>query len=159
MFAAVDAERERLGEWMPWVVHATAIGAYSSFIKNALRSDEEGTEFHRGLFVGDQVIGGCGASVDLVNRGAEVGYWLSSSHEGRGVMTEAVRHLVGFLFDDYEVHRIMIRAAVGNGRSRAIAERLGFTFEGTQRESLVLDDVPTDAAVYSMLEQEWRARS
>ena len=115
---------------MPWVPHATGPGAFTAFIKGALRSDEEGTEFHRGLFAGDQVVGGCGASVDLVNRVAEMGYWLSSAWEGRGVMTEAVRNLVAFLFDDYEVHRIVIRAAVENTRSRAIAERLGFTLEG-----------------------------
>ncbi|MEK7251759.1 MAG: GNAT family protein [Actinomycetota bacterium] len=159
LFAAVNAERDRLGEWMPWVPHATGPGAFTAFIQGALRSDEEGTEFHRGLFARDQVIGGLGASVDLVNRVAEVGYWMISSFEGRGVMTEAVRNLVAFLFDDYEVHRIVIRAAVENTRSRAIAERLGFTPEGIQRESLILNETPTDAAVYSMLEQEWRPGS
>jgi ribosomal-protein-serine acetyltransferase len=105
------------------------------------------------------VAGGVGSTLDLVNREAEVGYWLAETYEGRGIITAAVRALLGYLFDEVEVNRVMLRAAVGNMRSRAVAERLGFTLEGVQRQALILDEVPTDSAMYSLLASEWKAMS
>lgn len=156
--AAVDRDRSRLGRWMPWVPHSTTPESFVAFITAARRLEDDGTAFHRGLFDGAVVAGGCGTTVDLVNREAEIGYWLGAVYEGRGLVTEAVGAMLGFLFDDYAVHRVVIRAAVTNVRSRAVAERYGFIEEGVQREALILDEVPTDAAMYSLLEDEWRRR-
>lgn len=158
LLTAVEADRSRLAHWLPWVPYSTTEDSFTSFFVAARHQEEEGTAFHRGLFDGTVVAGGCGASVDLVNRAAEVGYWLASRYEGRGVMTESVLATLEFLFDEYAVHRVVIRAAVGNLRSRSVAERLGFQFEGILREALMLEEVPTDAAIYSLLEEEWRAR-
>lgn len=158
LLSAVDADRERLARWMPWVPHSTTVEAFATFIAAARRQEDDGIAFHRGLFDAATVAGGCGTTVDLVNREAEIGYWLGGAYEGRGVITEAVGAMLGFLFDDYAVHRVVIRAAVGNVRSRAVAERYRFTLEGIQRQALILDEVPTDAAMYSLLEDEWRSR-
>jgi ribosomal-protein-serine acetyltransferase len=146
LLVAIDADRER----SPSGCHGAVLHHrrdFAAFISGSRRQEESGTAFHRGLFDDQVVAGGCGASVDLVNREAEVGYWLGAAYEGRGIIGESVRSLLHFLFDDYEVHRVVIRAALGNVRSRAVAERLGFTLEGIQREALMLDEIPTDAAM------------
>ena len=57
----------------------------------------------------------------------------------------------------WELNRIEIRAAVGNARSRAIPERLGFREEGTLREAELVDGAALDIVVYSMLASQWRA--
>lgn len=158
LLAAVEADRTRLARWMPWVPYSTTAEAFTGFIAAARQKEDDGLAFHRGLFDGASVAGGCGATVDLVNREAEIGYWLGTSYEGRGVITEAVGAMLGFLFDDYAVHRVVIRAAVENLRSRAVAERYRFTEEGILRQALILDEVPTDAVIYSLLEDEWRNR-
>ncbi|MBI5156739.1 MAG: GNAT family N-acetyltransferase [Acidimicrobiia bacterium] len=158
LFAAVDTDRERLLRWMPWVPHSTTVETFVEFITAARRQEDDGVAFHRGLFDGTTVAGSCGATVDLVNRAAEIGYWLGGAYEGRGVITEAVGLMLGFLFDDYAVHRVVIRAAVENVRSRAVAQRYRFTEEGILREALILDEVPTDAVISSLLEDEWRSR-
>jgi RimJ/RimL family protein N-acetyltransferase len=40
-------------------------------------------------------------------------------------------------------------------RSRALAERLGFSYEGTLRKALRLSDGYHDDAVYAVLAEEW----
>lgn len=156
--AAVESTRERLARWMPWVPHATGEMAYRGFIRDATRQEDDGRAVHRGLFVGSTVVGGLGAGIDAMNREADVGYWVVPAWEGKGIVTEAVTLLLDHLFDVEGIHRAVIRAAVANARSRAVAERLGFVQEGVLREALVLQERSVDAAIYSMLEPEWRER-
>ena len=59
---------------------------------------------------------------------------------------------------DFGVHRVEIRVASSNVRSRRIPERLGFTHEGKQREaSPAPDGSYDDLEIYSVLDREWRA--
>ena len=50
-----------------------------------------------------------------------------------------------------------IRAAVGNARSRALPQRLGFREEGILREAERVGDAYLDVVVYSVLASEWRS--
>ena len=70
-------------------------------------------------------------------------------------MTLAVRALVEHAFRGLRVHRVEIRAAVDNVRSRAIPERLGFTNEGVLRGAQRFPDRYEDLVVYSLLAPEW----
>ena len=72
-------------------------------------------------------------------------------------MTRAVATVVEHALSVWELNRIEIRAAVGNARSRAIPQRLGFREEGTLREAERVGDRYLDVVVYSMLGSEWRA--
>ncbi len=154
--AAVDAARERLARWMPWVPFSTTVEDFESFIERAREHGREGTGEHFGLFDGDAVVGAVGASIGSLNYDeADVGYWLAPTHEGRGLASAGTRYLIDWLFDERDMHRITIRAALDNTRSRAVAERLGFTYEGVLRRSLLLQGEHRDAALYSVLRDEW----
>lgn len=59
-------------------------------------------------------------------------------------------------FREYGVNRIEIRAAVGNGKSRSIPERLGFQQEGICRQAEWLSDHFVDHVVYGMLAEDWQ---
>ena len=63
----------------------------------------------------------------------EIGYWLRNSAEGNGYMTEAVRLLTDYAFDQLGARRVMLRIDERNQRSIALAERLHFLREGTLR--------------------------
>ena len=60
-------------------------------------------------------------------------------------------------FEELGLHRIEIRAGVDNARSRAVSERLGFTYEGIEREGSRGSRGFYDLAVYSLLDREWRS--
>jgi RimJ/RimL family protein N-acetyltransferase len=64
---------------------------------------------------------------------AEIGYHTAPWARGRGRMTAAVKRLCRFGFDELALERIEWRAVVGNEASRRVAEKAGFTVEGTRR--------------------------
>ncbi|HEY7478031.1 MAG TPA: GNAT family protein [Actinomycetota bacterium] len=157
VFALVDANRDRLGVWMPWADSTRTIDDERAWLASVLRDpdDLEGTA----LIVEGRYAGGVGLSRGPFGIWAELGYWIDREHEGRGLVTRACVALLGLAFDELGVHRVVIRAGVGNARSRAIPERLGFTQEGVLREEGRGVEGFHDLVVYGLLEDEWRART
>jgi ribosomal-protein-serine acetyltransferase len=145
-----------LAEWMPWAAGQDLDGT-REFLEQGTRNREEGTEFQFAIAGPDGRI--CGMTglheVRKADERGEIGYWLAAEHQGRGLMTAAVRALVGHGFGEVGLHRIAILAAVGNARSRAIPERLGFAYEGTLREAERVGDRYLDLALYGMLAVDW----
>ena len=66
----------------------------------------------------------------------EIGYWLRTSAVGRGYCTEAVNALVGFAKNELYASRLEICCDPRNGKSRAVAERCGFTLEGILKQNM-----------------------
>lgn len=89
----------------------------------------------------------------LVSQGVwELGYWAVKERRGRGYSVEAARALCDWGWSSLDVHRIEWWAMTGNTGSRAVAERLGFTIEGTLRNrSIANDGVPHDWWVGGLL--------
>ncbi|GHA10723.1 GNAT family N-acetyltransferase [Streptomyces echinoruber] len=82
---------------------------------------------------------------------AEIGYWAAKEHRGNGYVTEAVAAACRWAFTRLGVDRVEWRAEVGNTASLAVAERVGFTLEGTHRSALVHQGVRRDCWVGSLL--------
>src|SRR6266511_3061044 len=103
----------------------------------------------------DELLGGIGlVHVNWEEARTEVGYWLARGARGRGAMTRAVRVFSRWVLDTLPIERLAILAAVENARSRAVAERAGFTFEGVLRSYIVFKDGRHDAAAYSLLRDD-----
>jgi ribosomal-protein-serine acetyltransferase len=147
----VDRNRAHLAEWMPWAADQT-LEQTANFIRAALRRHAERNGFEMALVLDERIIGAAGfAGIDWVARATSVGYWLAEEHQGRGLMTRAVKSLVDHAFDELELHRVEIQAAKDNLRSRAIPERLGFQEEGTLREAERVAGRYLDLVVYGLL--------
>jgi RimJ/RimL family protein N-acetyltransferase len=81
-----------------------------------------------------------------------VGYWIRPDAAGQGHVTEAVRLLSVLAFGPLDARRVEIRCDALNLKSRAVAERCGFTLEGILRQdALGVDGQPRDTAVYALL--------
>jgi RimJ/RimL family protein N-acetyltransferase len=80
----------------------------------------------------------------------EIGYWCRPSMQGRGLVTEAVQTLTRFAFDALRARRVEVRMSSANTKSRAVAERCGFTLEGVLRQdALDVNGQPRDTVVYA----------
>ena len=84
-----------------------------------------------------------------------LGYWLSRDAVGHGIMTRCCRVLVNHAFFALGLDRVAILVAVGNARSRAIPERLGFKREGVILDAEWLYDHFVDHVVYAMSKSDW----
>jgi [ribosomal protein S5]-alanine N-acetyltransferase len=79
---------------------------------------------------------------------------------GRGYVTEAVQLLVDYLFGAKKEHRIQLVIVPENLGSRRVAEKCGFTLEGTARGAFFNGGRNHDVVVYSMLRTDprpWQA--
>jgi len=73
-------------------------------------------------------------------------------------MSEAVCALIDFAFDELKLNRLVIPAYVPNAGSNGLAEKLGFKFEGTQRESARTKSTGKlyDTNYWGLLKGEWK---
>ncbi|MGC9536341.1 GNAT family N-acetyltransferase [Streptomyces sp. UG1] len=113
---------------------------------------KNGSMFTWGLFLpeGEDLVGMLGLTMRSMSE-AEIGFWGTKEHRGNGYVTEAVLAASRWAFVDLSIDRVEWRAEVGNGPSRAVAERAGFAFEGTLRSAIVHQGVRRDCWVGSLL--------
>jgi|SRR5271165_5262460 len=157
VFAAVDRERAYLRQWLPWVDLTTEVGFTANFIRISLEQFARGEGMAAGIWVDGEFAGGIGThKVDAVNRKVEIGYWIASGFQGRGIVTAGCRALIEHAFDQRKMNRVEIHCATGNEKSSAIPKRLGFQFEGVLREAQLVNGSYLDIRVYSMLRREWK---
>jgi len=86
-----------------------------------------------------------------------MGYWLGEAYWGKGYMTEAVKRMLAFAFDDLNLNRVNICAFVENEASNAVIRKVGFVFEGTKRQgnrSRASGKIH-DSNEYGMLKEDW----
>lgn len=81
----------------------------------------------------------------------DVGYWAAPGARGRGLTTEALSALCRWGFTEIGATRIEWYARVGNWASRRVAEKAGFTVEGTLRGGLPKGSGRADAWVGARL--------
>ena len=79
-----------------------------------------------------EVLGAC-ALHGIKDGEGEIAYYAVPAGRGRGIMTEAVAAVCRWAFGVLELQRISWAAGVGNWASRAVAQKCGFTYEGTSR--------------------------
>lgn len=156
LFQLVDENREFLGEWLAWVGTYRSAQQGADFIQWSLNGYADGSTLNLALDVEGALAGGMGFdAISAQNRHGEIGYWLAERYTGRGHATAARHALVEHAFGPLGLHRITIWADTANRASRAIPERLGFHFEGIEREAQLRHGTFFDLARYSMLGHEW----
>ena len=157
-YGVIDADREHLREYLPWVdtIHS-AEDERKSLASFPFGPNEQINCF---LTLDGKIIGAVG--LPIINRTcelAEIGYWIGSEWEGKGYVTAAVRDIEKLCFTDLGMERVQITNDAANTRSRAIPERLGYTFEGILRRHLYSGEGRiADRSVYSILKPQWMAR-
>lgn len=103
-----------------------------------------------------QAIGGLGLNDIKVGDTAHVGYWLAKSFWGRGIMTQVVRRLCSFAFEQYELRRLQARVYSINPASARVLTKVGFEHEGTLRRHFIRNGEAIDDLIFGLLREEWK---
>jgi RimJ/RimL family protein N-acetyltransferase len=89
-------------------------------------------------------------------RQALIGYSLARPYWGNGYASEAVACLVGYLFDELNLHRVIAECDVENLPSWKLLEKLGFRREAHLVENIFFKGAYGSEYHYGMLAREWK---
>ena len=158
LFSLVEANRSYLRSFLPWLDLTKAAEDTRFFILRNLKEIKERQSQTFGIRYKNNLVGVTGFNkIDWSNRNAYIGYWLSEDMQGQGIMTRSVDRIVNYAFHDLNFYRLVIRCAVENSASEAIANRLGFQFEGVHRSAEWLYDKFVDHKCFSLLKTDLRS--
>jgi RimJ/RimL family protein N-acetyltransferase len=138
LWEAVEASREHLKPWMPWVNEHNSVEFSRDYVRRMqakwiLREDLPMSIWRD---ADSRLLGAAGLHrIDWTVPSMEIGYWLRLDAGGAGYATEAVRLLVRMAFESLQVERLEIRCDAVNLRSAGVPRRLGFTHEATLRRA------------------------
>ena len=154
---AIDSSLDELRPWMDWVHdEPTPVEDKVALLRRFRGRFDLGEDFIYGIFARDEseVVGGTGLHKRVGDGAFEIGYWIRTSCAGVGLATEASAALTRAAFELCEVDRVEIRVEPGNGASRRVPEKLGYSEEATLRRRLHNPD-PRDVVVYTLFRDEF----
>ena len=85
---------------------------------------------------------------DIHQKSAEIGYWLSEKYWRNGIMSSAVRDIVKYGFDTFDIVRIYAKPFSTNSGSQKVLEKAGFSKEATLKRALFKNGEIMDEYIY-----------
>jgi RimJ/RimL family protein N-acetyltransferase len=142
-------------EWGP-----NSVKESKEFIKRTMRAAKERPRFTYDFALTErgskEVIGAVGLMlVGFPPNQALVGYVLNRRHWGRGIMSEALKAVLAFGFDNLRLHRVSATCDQRNVASYRVMEKCGMRREGLFLEDKFIKGEWRDTLCYSLLAREW----
>jgi RimJ/RimL family protein N-acetyltransferase len=98
--------------------------------------------------------------IDPVHRRAEFHLLIGRRDlHGRGLGTDATRHMLSHAFHDLNLHRVFVLVLVANAAAIRVYEKTGFKREGVSREAAYKRGQYADVLQMAILSQEYEARA
>jgi RimJ/RimL family protein N-acetyltransferase len=97
--------------------------------------------------------------LDLAGGSAEIVYWVLAAARGGGVVAEATRRLSRWALDDLGLHRLRLCHSVANPASCRVADKAGYTYEGTMRGALLHSDGWHDQHLHALVQGDPAVRA
>lgn len=151
LHALIVKNLNRLRQWESWAHGEQTVEGLTWFTNHELTEWVAGRGVPTAIRLDGALVGSVAARIDPYAGTADLGYWVDADQEGKGLATRAATAVLDHLRTEIGVRRIEIRSAGENTRSRAVAERLGFAYEGTLRRGQVVGDAVHDVALYALV--------
>ena len=105
--------------------------------------------------VNGEAVGGIGLHPqgDIHAKNAEMGYWLAERYWGNGIVPRAIRQMVKYGFEAFEINRIFARPFGTNLASQRVLEKAGFVLEARFEKILFKNGEYLDELVYAVRKQ------
>ncbi|MFC2107613.1 GNAT family N-acetyltransferase [Bacteroidota bacterium] len=104
-----------------------------------------------------EAIGSIGISPfqNVYRNTAEIGYWLSEKYWKQGITSMAVKAMVKFGFENYELQRIQAGIYENNLPSMNVLKKCGFHLEAIHKKAVIKDGKIMDEHLYVILKNEY----
>lgn len=159
LFLAIDDNRAHLSAFLSWVGNMKVPDDFKDYIVASRLLSSTGKELSYAIVFNGIPVGRIGLHhINSQNKNASIGYWLTKSAEGNGLILNSCKALISYGFRELKLKRIEIKAAVNNSRSQAVPEKLGFTKEGLLRKAELVNHKFLDLVLYSILDEEWEEK-
>jgi len=121
------------------------------FIGNTLLKAKPSTDF--AIVIDDKVVGGIGVvpQTDVERIAIEIGYWLGEDYWNKGIMTNAVKQMVAYVFENFPIVKIYASIFEFNDASKKVLEKAGFTLEAILKKSAIKNGKVIDLYYYGMI--------
>ena len=128
-------------------------GAGRAFIERQWSRNEDGEALSLAIAKADSniAVGLIYLGLTKVQRQCRLGYWLIPDARRQRLGSEAIRLISRWVLTDTDVYRLVAEVHPENTASIRLLEGCGFTFEGTLRSWLWIDDEPHDALLYALI--------
>jgi RimJ/RimL family protein N-acetyltransferase len=154
--AVLEALRESwaaLHAWMDWAREVPTLAQQTAHLEASRQRFEALEDFPLFAFLREsgEFVGGTGLHrADWSVPRFEIGYWIRTRRQRRGLATEAVRAVSEAAFAQLGARRLEIRCHDRNEPSWRVAERAGFALEGLlRRERRHVDGTLRDTRLYA----------
>ncbi|ROV60428.1 N-acetyltransferase [Vibrio ponticus] len=151
----VSEQLDYLSQWLAWPPYCRSEQDFRLFIARSLDDYAQGKSLTCAIIFQGNVVGNC--SFNTINhdlKKVQIGYWLSQTQTGKGIVTRVVNKLIDLAFTKYEMEKVELLAAVDNCSSRAVAERCGMSLEGVITNNEKVGERILDHAVYGIHHQK-----
>ncbi len=90
-------------------------------------------------------------------KNVEIGFWLGEALWGQGIMTYAIKRVVDFTFENYDVNRIYAQTFGVNVGSQRALEKNYFCLEAVLEKTLFKKGEYFDNMIYAIRREQWSA--
>lgn len=106
----------------------------------------------KAIDVNGEMVGAIGIhpQSDIMCKNAELGYWLGEPFWGKGIMTEVLRQIVKYGFENFDISRIFARPYGSNIGSQKVLEKAGFKLEGKFEKTIFKNGKYEDELIYAV---------
>jgi len=113
--------------------------------------------YQKAIVVEGQAVGSIGIFLrtDVERISAELGYFIGEKYWNRGIMTDAVKEMVDYVFTDFpHLRKIYATPFDFNISSQKVLQKAGFECEGVLKESAIKNGKVIDLHYYSLLKSQ-----
>ena len=150
LFALIEADRNFLNEWIPWVGAIRSLNEMETIIEDRDKGKSgKGPAFCM-LYEGKVAGWVSFLSVAGQPNSIELECWVGAAYQGRWLAAICGRRLIAYAFEVLDRRKVVACSAVGNAPSALLLERLGFEREEVLEKADTIHGRDIDLILYSM---------
>lgn len=151
------ASDDEVTKYLTWPTH-TSVEVTKTVLAAWIKQYKKHDYYHWGIVLKetDELIGDIAVvRINEKTKTAMLGYCMGSKWWGRGIMPEAGKTVVKYLFEEIGCNRIEAAYDKNNPKSGRVMQKIGMQYEGTLRAAGYCNQGVIDEVFYSILKDEY----